>query len=114
MVNPPDVDEFSDVARVTGLKGVYRESRIHALNQKEIGIRYADRIGKKYNDLNLIICHIGGGVSVTAHAKGRMVDSNDIANDDEDRRSGRSSWHFRCPRSLQNDRGRKCVCETGL
>lgn len=82
VVNPPDVDEFSDVARVTGLKGIYRESRIHALNQKEIGIRYAAKQGKKYEDMNLIICHIGGGISVTAHDHGKMVDSNDIANGD--------------------------------
>lgn len=82
VVNPPDVDEFQDVARVTGLKGVYRESRIHALNQKEIGIRFAAKQGKKYEDMNLIICHIGGGISVTAHRMGKMVDSNDIANGD--------------------------------
>ena len=75
VVNPPDVDEFQDVARVTGLKGVYRESRIHALNQKEIGIRFAAKQGKKYEDMNLIICHIGGGISVTAHRMGKMVDS---------------------------------------
>ena len=74
VVNPPDVDEFELVARVTGLSGVTRESRIHALNQKEIGIRYAAKIGKKYEDLNLIISHIGGGVSVTAHKNGRMID----------------------------------------
>lgn len=82
VVNPPDVDEFTDMARVTGLKGIYRESRIHALNQKEIGIRYAAEREKKYEDMNLIICHIGGGISVTAHEKGRMVDSDDIANGD--------------------------------
>lgn len=82
VVNPPDVDEFCDVARVTGLKGIYRESRIHALNQKEIGIRYGARIGKKYEELSLIICHIGGGISVTAHHHGKMIDSNDIANGD--------------------------------
>jgi len=82
VVNPPDVDEFSDIARVTGLKGIYRESRIHALNQKEIGIRYGHKIGRRYDELNLIVCHIGGGVSVTAHQKGKMVDSNDIANGD--------------------------------
>ena len=81
VVNPPDVDEFQDVARVTGLKGIYRESRIHALNQKEIGIRYAAEQRKKYEEMNLIICHIGGGISVTAHQKGRMIDSNDIANE---------------------------------
>lgn len=82
VVNPPDTDEFQDLARVTGLKGVYRESKIHALNQKEIGIRYARAKGKRYEEMNLIICHIGGGVSVTAHRKGRMVDSNDIAHGD--------------------------------
>lgn len=82
VVNPPDVDEFQDVARVTGLKGIYRESRIHALNQKEIGIRYGAMKGIQYEELNLIICHIGGGISVTAHQKGRMIDSNDIANGD--------------------------------
>lgn len=82
VVNPPDVDEFCDEARVTGLKGIYRESRIHALNQKEIGIRYGAWAGKKYEELNLIICHIGGGISVTAHNHGKMIDSNDIANGD--------------------------------
>lgn len=82
VVNPPDVDEFQEVARITGLKGVYRESRIHALNQKEIGIRYASNLGKNYNELNLIVAHIGGGVSVTAHKRGKMIDSNDIVNGD--------------------------------
>lgn len=82
VVNPPDVDEFCDSARVTGWKGIYRESKIHALNQKEIGIRYAEAQGKRYEDMNLIICHIGGGISVTAHEKGKMIDSNDIAQGD--------------------------------
>lgn len=82
VVNPPDVDEFDEVARITGLKGIFRESRIHSLNQKEIGIRYAHSMGKSYETLNLIIAHIGGGISVTAHKKGRMIDSNDIINGD--------------------------------
>lgn len=82
VVNPPDCDEFQDLARVTGLKGFYRESKIHALNQKEIGIRYGAKISKQYEELNLIICHIGGGVSVTAHREGKMIDSNDIAQGD--------------------------------
>lgn len=82
VVNPPDVDELDEVARVTGFANVARESRIHALNQKEIGNRYALERGAAYEDLNLIIAHIGGGVSVTAHRKGRMVDSNDSVNGD--------------------------------
>ncbi|MDR1821754.1 MAG: butyrate kinase [Oscillospiraceae bacterium] len=78
IVNPPDVDEFEDVARVAGVKGIYRESHIHALNQKEIAIRFCKERGTKYEDVNLVICHLGGGISVTAHKKGRMIDSNDI------------------------------------
>jgi butyrate kinase len=82
VVNPPDVDEFQIVARVSGLRDVPRESRGHPLNQKEVGIRYAAEIGKRYEDLNLVISHIGGGVTVTAHRKGLMVDSTDVINGD--------------------------------
>ena len=78
VVNPPDVDEFDDISRVTGLRGVYRQSHIHALNQKEIAIRFCRSRGLKYEDVNLVVCHLGGGISVTAHRKGRMIDSNDI------------------------------------
>ena len=81
-VNPPDVDEFIMEARITGIPGVYRESRIHALNQKEIANRYAKKNHKKYRDLNLIVCHIGGGISIAAHHKGKMIDCNDIINGD--------------------------------
>ena len=82
IVNSPDVDEFQDVARITGVKGIYRESKIHALNQKEVALRFAEKQGKNYDSLNLIIAHIGGGVSVTAHHYGKMIDSNDISNGD--------------------------------
>jgi butyrate kinase len=82
VVNPPDVDEFCDMARITGFKDVFRESRVHALNHKEIGIRYADSVGKKYEDMYLIIAHIGGGISVAAHHQGRMIDSNDTVQGD--------------------------------
>ena len=78
VVNPPDVDELLDIARVSGLKGIYRESHIHALNQKEIAIRFCAARGLRYEDVNLVICHLGGGISVTAHREGRMIDSNDI------------------------------------
>ena len=78
VVNPPDVDEFDDISRVTGLKGVFRESHIHSLNQKEIALRYCASVGKRYEDTNLVVCHLGGGISVTAHSRGRMIDSNDI------------------------------------
>lgn len=82
VVNPPDVDEFDEVARVCGLSELYRESRVHALNQKETAMRYAVQTGKSYGELNLIVVHIGGGLSVTAHRKGLMVDSNDVINGD--------------------------------
>jgi butyrate kinase len=82
VVNPPDVDEFDLIARVTGFVDVARESRGHPLNQKEVAIRYAAEIGKCYEDLNLVVSHIGGGVSVTAHRRGRMVDSTDVINGD--------------------------------
>ncbi len=77
-VNPPDVDEFAAISRVTGIRGVCRESHVHALNQKEIAQRFCKERGLQYEDLNLVICHIGGGISITAHEKGRMIDSNDI------------------------------------
>lgn len=78
IVNGPSVDEYDEVARLTGFHDIYRQSRIHSLNQKEVAHRYAQEQGKKYEQLNLIVCHVGGGISVTAHKQGRMVDSNDI------------------------------------
>lgn len=77
IVNPPCVDEFSDEAHVSGLRGVWRTSCLHALNQKEVGLLYAKQCRRRYEQMNLIIAHIGGGISVTAHRHGRMVDSND-------------------------------------
>lgn len=82
VVNPPDVDEFEEIARVTGLSDMYRESRIHSLNQKEVALRFCKAKRKSYSEVNLIICHIGGGISVTAHRRGRMIDSNDIIGGD--------------------------------
>lgn len=78
IVNPPDTDEYQDVARITGVKGVYRHSHLHALNLKETAIHHAKNIGKPYNQCNFIVCHIGGGVSVSAHCQGKMVDGFDI------------------------------------
>ena len=78
VVNPPDTDEMQDVARMTGIRGVYRRIHLHALNLKETAIRHANLLGKKYEDCNFVVCHIGGGISVSAHKKGRMVDGYDI------------------------------------
>ncbi|MBQ6817346.1 MAG: butyrate kinase [Bacilli bacterium] len=78
VVNPPDTDELAPVAKVTGIKNVYRNVHLHALNLKETAIRHALSIGCKYEECNFIVCHIGGGVSVSAHKNGRMIDGNDI------------------------------------
>ena len=74
IVDPVVVDEMMPVARVSGLADIERRSIFHALNQKAIARRYADEIGKKYSDLNLIVAHMGGGVSIGAHEKGCVVD----------------------------------------
>jgi len=75
-------DELQDLARVTGVKGVYRDFFTHTLNQKEVAHRYAASIGKEYKDLNLVISHMGGGVSVSAHRKGRTIDTTDVIHGD--------------------------------
>ena len=77
MSDPTVTDEYSDIARVTGIDGIYRKSICHALNQKAVAKKYAHDIGKKYEDLNLIVCHIDGGITIMAHHFGKMVDGND-------------------------------------
>ena len=79
VVNPPDVDELQDFARMTGIKGVNRVIHLHALNLKETAIRHSKNVlKKKYEECNYVVCHIGGGISVSAHRKGKMVDGFDI------------------------------------
>ena len=75
-VNPTSVDELDEIARVTGRPEVRRHVNWHALNQKAVAISYAESIGKKYEELNLIVAHIGGGTTIGAHAKGRTVEVN--------------------------------------
>lgn len=77
-VNQPDTDELAEVARITGFPGVYRHSHVHCLNQKEVAIRFAAELGKSYQDVNVVVAHVGGGLSVAAHEHGRMVDTNDV------------------------------------
>lgn len=74
IVDPVVVDELQDVARLSGHPEMPRISIFHALNQKAVAKRYAKEVGKAYEDLNLIVVHMGGGVSVGAHEKGRVVD----------------------------------------
>ena len=74
IVDPVVVDELQDVARITGHPIFERISIFHALNQKAVAKRYAKEVGKNYEDLNLIVVHMGGGVSVGAHKNGRVID----------------------------------------
>lgn len=77
VVNPSSADEFRIEARLTGMKEVLRTSRGHPLNQKEVASRYAAQLGKRYDEINVVVVHMGGGISVTAHEEGRMVDTAD-------------------------------------
>ena len=75
IVDPVVVDELADVARYAGHPLFQRVSIFHALNQKAVAKRFAKEQGKKYEELNLIVCHMGGGVSIGAHMKGSVVDT---------------------------------------
>ncbi len=76
IADPVVVDELADVARVAGHPNFTRLSIFHALNQKAIARKYAKLNNSKYEDLNLIVAHLGGGISVGAHCKGRVIDVN--------------------------------------
>lgn len=78
IVDPVVVDELTPVARISGMPELPRRSIFHALNQKAVARRYAKEHGVSYEDLNLIVIHMGGGVSVGAHKKGKVVDVNNI------------------------------------
>lgn len=82
IVNPVCIDEFEEISRISGHKLFERRSIFHALNQKAIAIQYAKELGKNYTDLNLIICHLGGGISVGFHKQGRVIDCNNALGGD--------------------------------
>ena len=75
IVDPVVVDELEPFARLSGMPELPRRSIFHALNQKAVARRYAKEHGVKYEDLNLIVIHLGGGVSVGAHSQGKVVDT---------------------------------------
>jgi butyrate kinase len=81
-VNPTNVDELCDSARITGISGVYRRAQTHVLNQKAIAKKHAESLGLGYDSCSFIVCHIDGGITVTAHEKGRMIDSTEGAGGD--------------------------------
>ena len=76
LVDPVVVDEMSDLAHLSGMPEINRKSIFHALNIRAVAHIAAGQLKKKYNQLNMIVVHMGGGISVTAHQKGRIVDVN--------------------------------------
>jgi len=78
IVDPVTVDEWQDCARPSGSPLVERTSIGHALNTKAVAQRYAREQGRAYQELRLIVVHLGSGTTVSAHQNGRMIDSNSI------------------------------------
>ncbi len=76
IADPVVVDERIETAKMCGIREIRRRSIFHALNQKATARIHAERLGRRYEDMNLIIAHMGGGISVAAHLKGRAVDCN--------------------------------------
>ena len=76
IVDPVAVDEFIPEARISGIKEIKRKSLLHALNVRAMAYRYADETGKNIDSLNLIIAHLGGGISVVPLENGKMIDAN--------------------------------------
>ena len=82
IVDPVVVDEMDTLARYSGLKGIERSSIWHALNQKAVARKCARDVGKKYEECNFVVAHLGGGISVAAHKNGRVIDVNNALNGD--------------------------------
>ncbi len=82
IVDPVSVDEMEEIARYTGMPEIKRQSLFHALNQKAVALKAAIHLNKSYHDLNLIIAHLGGGISVGVHQAGRVIDVNNALDGD--------------------------------
>jgi len=74
IVDPVVTDELAEVARITGLPGIRRRSLFHALSQRGAARTAADRLGVEYTGADFIVCHMGGGISIGAHRRGRVVE----------------------------------------
>ena len=75
IVDPVSVDEFTTIARYSGSKYLQRECLSHALNSKAVAKRWAKEHNKKYTSINLIVVHLGSGITVSAHKNGEMIDA---------------------------------------
>lgn len=100
IVDPVVVDEMEPLARFTGRPEIKRRSIFHALNQKAAARRAAAELDKHYDEVNLIVAHLGGGISVGAHKKGRVVDVNNALNGDgpitPERAGSLPAWDLVC------------------
>ena len=76
IVDPVVVDELHDLARLSGHPLLPRKSIFHALNHKAVARKTAKKLNKSYDDINLIVAHLGGGISIAAHSKGKIIDVN--------------------------------------
>jgi len=76
IVDPVVVDEMDAIAKISGMPLIERKSIFHALNQKAVGRDIAKQLNKPYEEINLIVAHMGGGITVGCHSKGRVVDVN--------------------------------------
>ncbi|MCP5465685.1 MAG: butyrate kinase [Thermotogae bacterium] len=81
ITDPVSVDEFIPESRISGIPEIERRSLVHTLNMKMVARRASEELGKDYNDCNFIIAHLGGGISVGAQEKGKIIDVNN-ANDE--------------------------------
>lgn len=82
VVDPVVVDEMEDIARISGVPEIERKAKDHPLNQKAAARRAAAELGREYQDLNLLVAHLGGGISLGVHKKGRIVDVNNVLDGD--------------------------------
>jgi len=81
-IDVPATDEMCAYAKYSGLPQIERKSRFHALNQKAVARKLAGQLDREYEELNLIVIHLGGGISVGAHQKGRVIDVNNALDGD--------------------------------
>lgn len=75
IVDSPCIDEYHPLARISGIPEIERKSAFHALNQKAAARRAAEEIGIRYEETNMVVAHLGGGITIGAHQKGRVIDS---------------------------------------
>ena len=98
IVDPVVVDEMEEIARLSGMPEIKRKSIFHALNQKAVARKAAADLGGEYEEINLIIVHLGGGISVGAHKKGKVIDVNNALNGDgpftPERTGGLPAWQL--------------------